>query len=156
MFDNMTNTIKTYLQEHNLNCNVSISNDFEYDYYTDTIYYSLIVNDIMGKRFLDFAFDLGLKAKDCPIFILSLFHEVGHFVTIDTLDEDKDNKAQELKEKMTDKDWYNYFNLYDEKIATQWAIDYINEHEQDLRILATQLDIDMKTDIQDLYNYELK
>lgn len=98
-------------------CEVIEGNEFAY-YYEE----SIIVVDFNDKdeTFRDFARTLGLD-KSVSAFTISFLHELGHNETIDFVEEYKGDK-----DKLSLDD---YFNLEEEIEATQWAIDYCNEHK---------------------------
>lgn len=98
-------------------CEVIEGNEFAY-YYEE----SIIVVDFNDKdeTFRDFARTLGLD-KSVSALTISFLHELGHNETIDFVEEyegDKDKLSLD-----------DYFNLEEEIEATQWAIDYCNEHK---------------------------
>ena len=85
---------------------------------------------------------------DFDIFTLSFMHELGHLETAwDMVD---DVKQREAIHAMTDKvkAYRRYYALHNERIATDWAGDYLTEHhetmkaweEKILRILKKVLD----------------
>lgn len=130
--DTLINEIlNSYFSAHNFNVRAEMGTDFCYWYNARIVDYTLVVSEKMDNLFLDFALKNGLKV-DCGIFILSLFHEIGHSFTyndfINDIDENKDNLDPE-----------EYFNLPEEKIATLWAIGYINNHAEELKQLSEDL-----------------
>lgn len=122
--------LNTYFSAHDFNVSAEMGTDFCYWYEEEIVDYTLVVSERMDNLFLDFARRNGLKV-DCGIFILSLFHEVGHSLTLEFFkdrDRNKDNLPPE-----------KYFNLPEEKAATLWAIDYINNHVEELKKLSEDL-----------------
>lgn len=93
------------------------------------------------KSFRKFVFDNGLKF-DCGDFILAFFHELGHSETIDLLEDDEirfsQNKKRFLQNNM--EDYETYMRLPDEFSATSWAIDYINNNFEKVKIFAKKLE----------------
>lgn len=112
--------------------------DFCYYYYENVVDYSIIVSERMDRMFMDFAKSIGLKVE-CGVFILSLLHEVGHHMTIDEIDDDVYKYCEDVKANLTDsdEDVMTYFNLPDEKIATEWAIDYINNNFEIVKVFSS-------------------
>ena len=110
-----------------------LDTDFNYYYYSKKVGYSILVSERMDSLFLEYAFLHGLKV-DCGIFALSLLHEVGHHMTIEGIDQSTYDFCQEVKETLTDsdEDANVYFDLEDERLATKWAIDYINTHVKEV------------------------
>ncbi len=68
------------------------------------------------------------------MFLLSLFHEIGHYMTFDDLGEEDFAYSCDVKALLgtTDDDAKIYFRLPIEIAATNWAIDYINEHPTEI------------------------
>lgn len=85
-------------------------------------------------------------------FILSLLHEVGHYKANDEIygdiynfciKEKKRIKEEiEKSEKVSDiiKLSYEYFNLPDEIMATQWAINYMRKHPKKIQKMWKNID----------------
>jgi len=95
------------------------------------IEYAVIMDEyeIEGNKFLEGY----LKDKfniDIPrdkIFIFSLLHEIGHFMTYDNID--KKQYEKELRN-VKDDDFLAYRQIYGEYVADKWAITFIinNKH----------------------------
>lgn len=85
-------------------------------------------------------------------FVLSLLHEVGHYKANDEIygdiynfciKEKKRIKEEiEKSEKVSDiiKLSYEYFNLPDEIMATQWAINYMRKHPKKIQKMWKNID----------------
>lgn len=116
-------------------CKIYMGADFSYLPYEISnsnkaeITYTILVSERMDNMFYEYAKSLGLKV-DCGIFILSLLHEVGHHITYDDISAEVWNYDIDVKAtlKDSDEDCKTYFALETERIATQWAVDYINKH----------------------------
>lgn len=105
------------------------------------ITWSLVIANKHDKTFKKFITDeLGYNYKG-DMFILDFFHELGHYMTDNTLTEkDRDicdtmREYIENKNKLTEKDYYKYYNLKDEKLATTWAVNYIINHKKEVQEL---------------------
>lgn len=98
-------------------CDVEVGNEFAY-YYAE----SLIVVDPTDNddTFLAFARANGLDTR-VGSFVISFFHELGHNETIDDVEEEFEGDKDTLTTE-------EYFNLEEEWLATEWAIDYCNSH----------------------------
>ena len=110
--------------------------DFDYYYGSDVITYTLTENKRMDKLFMDFSIEEGLTVN-CSVFLLSLFHEIGHYMTFDDLEEEDFAYSCDVKALLgtTDDDVKIYFRLPIEIAATEWAINYINEHPTEISTL---------------------
>lgn len=141
MFTEITNILNNFFEEEGIECTCEVALDFAYYYTTDVITYSLVTTETTDRLFTQFAQDNGLE-YDCGIFLLSLLHEVGHYYTIDEVDEKTERKCERIKSKLSEnkeEDCLKYFALDDEIIATEWAIDYINNNREKLEILSKKL-----------------
>lgn len=116
----------------------------DYAYYFDdaivTFRLNITDSDEAFSKFVKERFNF----EDDNIFMLSLLHEVGHHVTDDDINENIYNFCKQEKDRIeseiynVDEDrWlelqYQYFNLPDEIMATQWAVDYIKKHPKKVR-----------------------
>jgi hypothetical protein len=111
-----------------------------------TVEYTLLENRMEDRMLLDFVKE---RFNFVPIneFMFSLFHELGHNATYDNLMEsdavynfcqtEKDRIENELQFVETKEDArkleYQYFNLPDEIIATQWAVDYMKKNKKKIK-----------------------
>ena len=132
---------------------VCFSNEFSYSYLKDIITYTLAIFDTNAKSFREFWLRNGYLYND-DIFILSFFHELGHYMTGDELTEEEENTSIWVKqyistrEEITDELRELYYNLPDEKLATCWAIDYVNTHRNEI----TELWKEIEKLVIDFYN----
>ena len=120
--ENKINTIfNAWLKYHGFNTRVSgLDNDFYWNYDKDTVTYSFVHAERFCRDFTEVCVDLGL-AYDIDIFWLSLFHEIGHGQTYDRVSDDGIWEADLLC-------GMDYYYCEREVIATQWAVDFINNH----------------------------
>lgn len=112
----------------------------EFAYYADnTIAYTPVINDYQGQAFINFIerrFDFTTKMP----FMLFLLHEVGHHVANENIIDDVaefcdrereriDNAMESIEtEEELEKINEAYFNLPDEIMASQWAVNYMKKH----------------------------
>lgn len=99
------------------NCKTILTDCFAYDGNHNIIYIGHPASACHVDLLL-FARDHGLN-KEVSAFTFCFFHELGHHETINkvTKVEDKEGISKE-----------EYFNLQEEFLATEWAIDYCNKH----------------------------
>lgn len=117
------------------------------------IEYTLLENRMEDKMFLKFVKErFGFK----PInnFMLSLFHELGHNATYEDFMEsdvmydfcqaEKNRIENEMQFVKSEKDAkrleYQYFNLPDEIIATQWAVDYMQNNKEEVKAMWKRIE----------------
>lgn len=87
------------------------------------------------ELFVDYCKSLGLVDK-YSIDTLSFFHELGHFETLHTLTEEEEIESDVVKmfcatqEIESDENFMAYFTCPVETIATEWAVDFLNENSE--------------------------
>ena len=136
----LSKTIKKFFNNEGFEVEVDYDIDFGYVYSSSTIYYSFLIPDKSGEYLMEFAKQHGLQ-YDCGSFVLSLFHELGHNETMDFLDEQEEEESLRIKKTLSTskEDNFIYFNLPDEIVATEWAIDYINNNKQKIQSLIDEI-----------------
>ena len=112
-----------------------LGDKFSVDITTNEIMYALVVPEQSTDNFVKDFVNRFPFAKDYNPFLLSLLHEIGHLETIDEMVDDIDEKNE------IDDD-FEYFNLFNERLATDWAGYWIEDNE----ILADKFN----TKIEDL------
>lgn len=110
--------------------------------------YSLAVTDSSDKYFLPFCNHLNSRVK-ADTFLISLMHEVAHHFTQFNFSDEEWERIHEIKEhistqlaKNPDKaaKWNNiYFNLSVERAATEWALNYIEIHSEEVAEFWSEL-----------------
>lgn len=126
----ITREINKFLREQEFPLKAKLASDFGYVDYTNTIYYALVLPERHSIMFYNYAMGKGLKI-DCGCFIVSLFHEIGHHKTIDVWKKDDLEEFDMIKKIInsdSDIEAKKYFSVPDENLATEWAVDYINNH----------------------------
>ena len=83
-----------------------LGTDFQYQFVDDKIYYAFVIPDAHDRMFFDVCREIAPELEQCDNFLLSLFHEVGHYITQNDFEDevwdDYDAKA----------DWGNDYNGY--------------------------------------------
>lgn len=106
-----------------------------FEWSTDTIYLDVNENCDGFMRHLKNVH--GIRGADnFNIIIWQILHEIGHYFTLDFIDEDEDEQTERAICALIDEETANnseaiqdlYFNLEAEWQATEWAIDYIKIH----------------------------
>lgn len=98
------------------------------------IYYSIVLSQKETKWFCEDFVRRYPAAKGFDAFTLSFLHELGHIVTWDDMIDDADERMA-LAEK--DSDFANnlaYFNLYNERLATDWAGHFLTDNVAAMRM----------------------
>ena len=111
---------------------------------TEKIEFKLTENEIEDIWFEEFVKERFGYETNYP-FILSLMHEVGHHQTIDEINgnfylfclQEKDRIENEMEntenEAEAKKLEWQYFNLPDEIMATQWAVNYMRNNPKEIK-----------------------
>ena len=125
-----------------------LSDDYSYTFSDESVTFKVTENGLADRLFEDFVEERFNFRCDCP-FVLSLLHEVGHHKANDEIDgaiydfcfSEKERIETELaicdendiaKIKILE---YQYFNLPDEIMATQWAVNYAKAHPKKIQAL---------------------
>lgn len=125
-----------WLNEHDFPIvKARVATDFQYEDRTKTIYFALVSDSSLEANFLKFVQDTLSFPYDCDGFILSFFHELGHYMTF---------------ENWTETDWINYYlekmcinlsspcrneeywSLPIEHCATKWGCNYIVDNSNEI------------------------
>lgn len=138
--EKINKVLNRFLKNNGFELSAKLGTDFAYFYDKSEITYSLVNSERMNKLFKNYAYELGL-GYDCGDFLLAFFHEIGHDQTMEDLDDDLEEECSLIKKTLsdTDKDANKYFRLYDERVATEWAIDYINNNKQKIQNFVYEL-----------------
>lgn len=110
--------------------------DFYYEAETETIGFATSIYQEHDKEFMDLAVSLGLK-YDVNVFLLSFLHEIGHYFTLE--DDSLDPYWLDYIENRNTWQPVKYYEHPVEKIATEWAINYINYNIENLKKLNNLL-----------------
>jgi hypothetical protein len=123
-FQEVTSILEAFAQTFDEEYLVQFGSDFQADNMEETIYYTIAIVDEGAKSFRANFEKRFPVAKDFDIFTLSFLHELGHLETEwDMVDDIKQrNEIRGLK------DSERYYNLHNEKIATDWAGEYLTDH----------------------------
>lgn len=127
-----------FCRKNNFDVKIDMGNEFVYYIEEKTVSVSILVDSRIDGYFLDNAYKMGLS-YNCGDFILGFLHEIGHHFTLSDISRRQSIRINKTKERIDGwkkKDNYRYFQLLDERIATQWAINYINNNKETLREFA--------------------
>ena len=99
------------------------------------IEYAVIIDEyeIEGNKFLEgyLKDKFNINIPRDKMFIFSLLHEIGHFMTYDNIDQDQYSKDLRNVE---DDDFLTYRQVYGEYVADVWAVDFINNNKNVLLV----------------------
>ena len=119
-----------------------LTDEYAYHFDTEKVTYKITDGDIEDIWFAEFIEErFGYHVTNS--FIISLLHEIGHHKANDAITDDVydfclSEKERIAEEMLTADDEYSkklewqYFNLPDEIMATQWAVNYAINHPKKL------------------------
>lgn len=99
----------------------------------------------IDAHFLRFVRELGCTLDFSNAFIPEFLHEVGHDNVNGDFDDDEWEEYREWEHTFVGRDMstyeaqLEYLNHPIERAATQWAVDYINSHEEEIAAMADRL-----------------
>lgn len=126
----------------------------------DVLYFSLFEDEMTNNIWYQWLkATYGKRFRDSfSLLVLTFLHEVGHFYTIEDFDDEYEETARakvslavdldvDTFEEIVEKN-FAYWELPIEKAATDWAIDFYNDHEEELKNFYIRL----ITAIHEFYN----
>lgn len=143
----INNYFNEYFKSKGWDCTAAFSNDFSYDFSNDIIYYSFLVNEAHDKLFAEVCGKYKPEVADVNNFVLSLYHEIGHYMTCHIFTDEEwvyyDEQNEVFQNKLiniTTEDeelelYKSYYNLDIEMEATMWGCDYIVSHWDEVEAL---------------------
>lgn len=112
----------------------------EFCYYPNekVVQYGLLDDPDNDIYFQQFFMEYGIEYT-CHTFVLSLLHEVGHYMTLhyfkdEDREQDKAAKESHASDKTIETNYW-YWELPTEFAANMWALEWINNNIEDLRAL---------------------
>ena len=139
MLDTITTILNEYLEKFDLTA--TLDTDFGYYRYDDLITYTVVVTERFDRLFQNFV-ETNFPLVNAPIFLWSLFHEIGHAETDDDLDDNLYDFCENAKIGINpdnDEEVMAYFSLPDEYAATEWAYYYFLNHKEEVSELWDRL-----------------
>ena len=141
--EGLNEVLNEFLAEFDLTA--EFDTDFYYAWEDHKVGYSLMVTDFASRTFQAFVQSLCPQIK-CDTFLLSFMHEIGHHHTIDDFSDMEYSRELASKQRINNllaaddltilgKEmlFNEYFNLDIEKVATEWAIDYMINNQEKIR-----------------------
>ncbi len=131
--------LNKYLEKFDLTA--TLDTEFAYYYSKNIVTYSFFVLEKYDTMFKKVCDKIAKNNMNADIFLLSLFHEIGHAETIEDLSDEEIYSSTVVKEKVSEGaiDEKEYFYAPDEYIATQWGVKYIQEHDKEIADLWAEL-----------------
>ena len=117
-----------FLSNCDFDLDFELGTDFDYTYVDDKIHYAFVVPDAHDKMFFDVCKEIAPELEQCDNFLLSLFHEVGHYITQEDFDDE-------------------VWDDYDAK--SDWGNDYDGYYHHPIEYEATRAGIELLLDKAD-------
>lgn len=132
LFAPVTAMLNDFIQMFDEEYTVEFAHKFCADNIQEIVYYTVV----LPKDSIDeFTTDFIKRFPACACFsefMLSFMHELGHLETEwDMVDDTEERNA------ITDN--ATYFQLYNERIATDWAGEYLTDHKAEMQMLERQI-----------------
>jgi len=119
------------------------SDEYSYNFIDESVNFKLTENEIEDRWFTEFIKERFNYNVRYP-FVISLLHEIGHHKANDEITDAIQDFCENEKERITaemfnaDEDYskkleWQYFNLPDEIMATQWAVTYAIKHPKKIK-----------------------
>ena len=132
LFAPVTALLNDFIQMFDEEYTVELAHKFCADNIQEVVYYTVV----MPKNSVDeFTTDFIKRFPACSCFsefMLSFMHELGHLETEWDMVDDTEERNQITDNK-------TYFQLYNERIATDWAGEYLTEHKNEMQMLERQI-----------------
>lgn len=132
LFAPVTALLTNFVREINPEYSVALGADFAANMDEDCIYFAVAVAQASSDAFVE---NFVARFPECEcfdMFLLSFMHELGHLETEWDMVDDTD-----LREEIMDNE--TYFDLYNERIATDWAGEYLTDHLEEMKVLNDQI-----------------
>ena len=124
---------------------VELGQEYAYWYVSESVTFKLTYT-IVDKWYDEFIYKRFHLVDGYDSFVFSLLHEIGHHMTMDNIPEDVQAEIDKKKEKLEKlinlkfmpkflrkKIEFEYFTLYDELMATRWAVWYFKNHPKEVK-----------------------
>ena len=122
----INNYLNNWLKENNFDCTVQFDADFSFDCLNDILHYTFVVLQDHDRLFLEVCREICPEIEESDNFILSFFHELGHFETQHLFSDEEWDTYDELcdimsnMDELTDKNYLDYYHYPIEIEATKW------------------------------------
>lgn len=128
--------IQSWFNEHLPGCDFAYDNDFGYYQDEKLITWGIFMTERADATFKDF-FENDLNSPVHSVFLYSILHEYGHYVTMSEFDDMemayyRDNVAMLRETGIGREDfsyYQEYYNLPVERAASEWAVTYMKEND---------------------------
>ena len=139
--DKINDTVREFVQSIDCEYDCRHGQNFEACLDENVIEWSILVVEKGEDAFCKNFISRFPNADKLNYFTLALLHEIGHFET-------EWEMVDDIDERNTITDYDEYFNLFNERIATDWAGEWIDENLE-LALTVDKMFLDL---LNDFYN----
>ena len=132
LFATVTALLTDFVRMFDEEYTVELHTDFDANNITEIIGYAVAMPEASTKAFTENFIKRYPACKCFNAFTLSFMHELGHLETEWDMVDDTAERNE-----VTDNE--TYFNLFNERIATDWAGEYLTENKEDMLMLEKQI-----------------
>lgn len=132
LFAPVTALLNNFVQMFDEEYTVELHTKFDANNMTEVIGYAVVVPESETEAFVTDFIKRFPSCKCFHSFTLSIMHELGHLET-------EWDMVDDTEERNTITDNETYFNLYNERIATDWAGEYLTENKEEMLMLERQI-----------------
>lgn len=129
-FNEINNIVDGFIKTFDTDYNSTVGQDFCTIVEDNTIEWTLVYVEKGGKSFYENFVSRFPSADGFNLFTLSVLHELGHLETQEDMVDDVDERLAITND-------YDYYALYNETIATDWAGWWIDSHYEDAIMIDT-------------------
>jgi hypothetical protein len=134
-FHTVTDLLNAFVQTFDEEYSVELGPDFEADDIEEKIFYAVAIMDAGATSFRANFIKRYPLCASFDIFTLSFMHELGHLETEwDTVDDTRERKKIKGL-----KDAEKYYALHNERIATDWAGEYLTENYDSMKAWESKI-----------------
>jgi hypothetical protein len=132
LFAPVTALLNDFVQMFDEEYTVEVAHKFCADNIQEIVYYTVAMPKAPIDEFVTDFIKRFPACSDFSEFMLSFMHELGHLETEWDMVDDT-----EERNRITDNK--TYFQLYNERIATDWAGEYLTDHKAEMLMLERQI-----------------
>lgn len=129
-FNEINNIVDGFIKTFDTDYNSTVGQNFCSIIEDNTIEWTLVYVEKGGKSFYENFVSRFPSADGFNLFTLSVLHELGHLET-------QEDMVDDVDERLVITNDYDYYALYNEQIATDWAGWWINSHYEDALMIDT-------------------
>lgn len=139
VLDKLQKVINNYVAKFDLTCR--LSTDFGYYWADDVIEYAVVISKRFDALYSEYLWE-HYNDVNAPLFLWSLFHEIGHSQTDDFFTDEAHTVFSEYKNSLNpelDSDVMEYYHCPDEALATNWAYLYMRDNASEVEALWNEI-----------------